>query len=347
MKKFILGLMCIIMILGLTTGCGEKSIKKLMKERYDISSANETDRENFKADDDCGEDSYISATVKDKLFSKINFNVYEYTNYELEWCSTNYVDDFKDIMLNKYFDSFKDKNNISKEYKVRYILDNKYPLNEFKVLGTFNNRKELETLFDEILKFEEYVSKQKYNKFVIPFKFTKNDIFNYEIIGHGAEFYGYKDDIPTIKENKEILINDYLNEVLQNYDIEAMKDFTEDEIQEQLSKKNYTLGIKINDTYKYYDKYMLSSMGDISIGTLYYFLKELGYNVIGDQYDYTTTINNNNLSCKILPNPTCTINGNVIDKMISEYTNLINIKKLNDSLNLNICAKHKNGYVIE
>ena len=281
------------------------------------------------------------------MFNKINFHVYEYSNYDLEWCNSHYVDDFKDIMLNKYFDSFDGKKNLNKEYKVRYIVDNKYPLNEFEILGTFKNRKELESLLNEVILFENYISKQKYNKFVVPYTFTNNKYFNYEIKGYGAEFYGYKEDIPNTKENKESLINEYLNKVLQNYDIESMKDFTESEIQQELSKKNYTLGIKINNSYTYYDEYMLNSYGDISMGTLYYFLQEIGYNVIGNQYNYTLTINNHTLSCDINSNEICIIDGNKVEDMINEYNKGIDIKILNNLLNLNMCAKHKNGYIIE
>lgn len=348
MKKIILSLLCLTILLCLTTGCGKKSVKKLMKERYDISYAKEINRENFRIDDDCGEDSYISAIVKDTWFSKIHFHVYEYSNYSLEWCSSYYIDDFKDIMLNKYFNSFKHyKKNLFKEYKTSYVLDNKYPLNKFKILGTFDDRTQLEALLDEEILFEEYILKQKYNKFVVPYVFTKNGDFNYEIKQNVAEEYSYRKDIPKTKEKKESLINEYLIQILQNYDVDAMKDFTDEEIQQELSKKKYKLGIKINDVYKYYDEYMLDDYGDISVGTLYYFLQNIGYVVVGNQYNYTTTINSHILSCNMYSNEVCRIDNEVDQDLISNYSKKIDIRILNDLLNLNICAKSKSGYIIE
>jgi len=227
------------------------------------------------------------------------------------------------------------------------VLDNKYPLNKFKILGTFNNRTELESLLEEVILFEEYILEQKYNKFVVPYTFTKNGYFNYKIVGYGAEYYGYNKDIPSTKERKESLIKEYLNNALQNYDVEAMKEFTEEEIQQELNKKSYTLGIKINDSYNYYDEYMLKPYGDISIGTLYYFLQDIGYSIVGNQYNYTSTINSHVLSCDIYSKETCRIDGEIVEDMVSEYDKGIDIRILNSLLNLNMCAKHKNGYIIE
>lgn len=352
MKKTILKVLCLTMILSLTTGCGEKSIKKLMREKYDILSAKEIDREAIDKDNEdercAGTNYYISATVKNGLSKEIKFHVHQSYVWAGEWCMTHYENDFEDVMLNQYFDTFKKRKNLSKEYKVEYLVDDQYPLNKFKVLGTFNNRAELESLLDEFLLFGKHTLKQKYNEFNIPFTFVKNTkYFNYEI----SKNYYYVEHKKRKNQNfeyslKKDKIGDYLHQILINYDTEAMKDFSQKEIREKLD--NYSdeyVGIKNGDTCNFYDKYISNYRSDISMGTLYYILKDRGYNVDGNQYNYTITINSHTLSCDILSEEICKIDDEIIREMDyfdeDVYSNdkTISTSKLNDLLDLNICTE--------
>ncbi len=297
-KKFgLIGITCVSCIC-LMTGCIKEytrdDIKKYVKEECELNKFN-VSKEPVEIEDKEGYTDLLW-TITLKGDEGLKFHVLDDHGWGMESASNYLRTDYSSVLLKQYAKDYNKFKNIQvKEYA------DEGQMYDARLEGMFSNRIELRQLFEELLDFKFYVSSKEGRKrsefryklkFDNPLRYKVTNVEDNHVVDDGDYSGGVTDCNQKVIQKAEKV---YLQTCLDYQFKENLLEFTNDEIEKVVQESEDQIGVlhsKEGEDYVYYTDLLANKRGyGISFGTLYEILKREGYDVQGNEWNYSFVSN--------------------------------------------------------
>ena len=288
--KKLLSVLFILLIIPCLTGCGSSQssrediinhVKKSYGIRnFDVSKKPEIVRENV------GEENLWTVTDNDE-----NLIFYVLDKEYDGLLSTDFLldDNYSSVLYKKYYKTINNIENIT--YKNLPSVGKK---EDIQLVCNYKNKSEIDKCYDSLETIYNFFNKKVNNLLLqcdINYDFEKRNLTNYEITS--ADSWMMISDFLKTKEiskRKNRSIYKYYLYGLANQVDETLNEMSEEDKKSVLEDKETFRICKADEkgnVIKTYDNIVMSHGSGITINSLYFILKDEGFNVSGNAHNYT------------------------------------------------------------